>query len=107
MLIFDSCTITYSFIKSQKILKSYDTTLWYLLVVILILLFLLAIKEFASKMEKIEDGSTNGSHDMIEKNEATNDNIEDFCEARREERTLKPRPSFMKNGRTRSRSRRR
>ena len=105
-MIFDSCTVSYSFVKSQKIIKSYDTTLWYLLVFILILLFLLAIKEFASKMEKIEEGSTNGSHDMIEKDEAIND-VEDFCEARREERTLKPRPSFMKNGRTRSRSRRR
>ena len=101
MLIFDSCKVTYSFVKSDKVIKSYDTTLWYLLIVILMLLFLLAMKEFVSKMEKLEQDPTNASIDMIEKKEATND-IEGFCEARREERTFKPRPS-----RTRSRSRRR
>ena len=104
MLIVNSCVLTYGLVKREKNTKTYDTSLWCLLVMVLILLIMLTAKEFVIKEEKMKSDSPALLNDIVEINEAAND---DSSESRRQERTLKRRPYFMKDRRARSRSRRR
>ena len=106
MLIVNSCVLTYGLVKREKNTKTYDTSLWCLLVVVLILLIMLTAKEFVIKEEKMKSDSPALLNDIVEINEAAND-VDDSSEARRQERTIKRRPYFMKDRRARSRSRRR